>query len=400
MDATADPHAIATPASRASILTGQAVPALLARCGVKLATLLGRPIKVGHTVLAARYADAYEALARDLDFQIAKINDTRMEQVCGAFILGMDRSAVLAHERQALYEALAAVDLCALRDAATADAEHRVAEAGERIDAVEGYARRVAAATAQRLFGISGSDETAFMDVVRAIFAHTFLNIGGDKVIEQRALRAAALMRDWFTTEIARRRASGDLGSDMMGALMRQGRLDDDGVRRTLSGMLVGSIDTTASCVAKIVAVLGKDRKLLRRVEADVDDPARLSGWCSEALRRWPHNPILMRRAPAACTIGGVVVNPGDTVVVWTQAAMQDASAFPDPGQLKPDRPGTAYLHFGGGLHPCAGRAVNAFQLPLLVGTLVKRGIAGVGSMQWAGPFPSHLDVQLRRKTA
>jgi len=31
------------------------------------------------------------------------------------------------------------------------------------------------------LFGIAGSDERLFMDVARAIFAHTFLNIGAIK---------------------------------------------------------------------------------------------------------------------------------------------------------------------------------------------------------------------------
>lgn len=33
----------------------------------------------------------------------------------------------------------------------------------------------------------------------------------------------------------------------MMGALPRQGLLDDEAVRRALGGMLVGSIDTSAS---------------------------------------------------------------------------------------------------------------------------------------------------------
>ncbi len=63
--------------------------------------------------------------------------------------------------------------------------------------------------------------------------------------------------------------------------------------------MLVGSIDTTASSVAKIVAVIGRDKELAARVAADVEDEARLAGWCREALRRWPHNPIVLRQAVA-----------------------------------------------------------------------------------------------------
>jgi cytochrome P450 len=204
-------------------------------------------------------------------------------------------------------------------------------------------------------------------------------------------------MRDWLATEIARRRSTGDLGADMMGALLRDKLLDDDGVRRTLGGMLVGSIDTTATCVAKIMVVLGKDRSLADRIAADANDETRLKGWCAEALRRWPHNPILLRRAVMNTRLADVDIQEGDDVIAWTQAAMLDAEAFPDPQQLRPDRPPAAYLHFGGGLHPCAGRAVNAFQIPLLVGALVRRGMKSAGAVQWAGPFPDHLTMQFER---
>jgi cytochrome P450 len=173
--------------------------------------------------------------------------------------------------------------------------------------------------------------------------------------------------------------------------------LDDDGVRRTLGGMLVGSIDTTASSVAKIVSMIGRDADLAAAFAADADDDTRLAGWCSEALRRWPHNPILLRQAATDTELAGTEIRAGDRIVAWTQAAMLDASAFPDPAQLRPDRPASAYLHFGAGLHPCAGRAVNAFQIPMLVGALVRRGIKSVGRVQWAGPFPDQLSLRFAR---
>jgi cytochrome P450 len=183
----------------------------------------------------------------------------------------------------------------------------------------------------------------------------------------------------------------------MMGALMKAGTLDDGGVRRTLGGMLVGSIDTTATSVAKIIAVIANDAALAKNVAADVDDDVRLAGWCREALRRWPHNPIVLRQAAGGTSLADVEIKQGDRVFAWTQAAMLDAEVFPDPQHLRPDRPVAAYLHFGGGLHPCAGRAVNAFQIPTLVGGLVRRGIKSIGTMQWAGPFPAHLPLRFGR---
>jgi cytochrome P450 len=316
----------------------------------------------------------------------------------GPFVLGMDRGCRLAREREALYRALAEVDLTPIHDQAAAEAEQHLDAASGSIDVVNGYARIIAAHTAERLFGIGPDvDFPLFMDAIRAVFAHTFLNQADDAAIKARALRAGELMRAWFEGEIAKRRKSGELGHDMMGAWMRNTWLDDDTVRRTLGGMLVGSIDTTASSVAKIVWVLAKDKTLLAAVKADADSPSKLGGWCHEALRRWPHNPAVLRRAATDTVFNTVQVKKGDQIIAWTQAAMMDPTVFPRPGLLRPDRPSAHYLHFGGGLHPCAGRVVNDFQIPLLVGALVRRGIKSVGTVQWAGPFPAHLPVRFQR---
>ena len=348
-------------------------------------------------MIVARHAHVLEVFHRDLDFLIAPINEQRIVEVNGPFVLGMDRSATLVRERGALYQALAKVDLAPIRQTMKEEAAARVAQSGGEIDVVEGFARPIAAHTATALFGIRGPDEQTFKDVARSVFGHVFLNLNGDEAIRQRAIRAGKLMQDWFSAEIGRRRASGDLGTDMMGALMAAGTLDDEGVRRTLGGMLVGSIDTTATSVAKIVTMIAKDAKLAKKVAADVDDDARLAGWCSEALRRWPHNPLVLRKAAAGTTLGDAKIQQGDRIFAWTQAAMLDAEVFPDPQYLRPDRPAAGYLHFGAGLHPCAGRVVNAFQIPALVGALVRRGIGSIGKMQWAGPFPAHLPLRFDR---
>ncbi len=386
---------IRTPSSRPSLLLGQTVSGTAARLGARW---LRKPVRLGRTVLVAGHRDVEEVLRRDLDFRIAPVNAGRIEEVNGPFILGMDRSDVHARERHALYDALSAVDLSDIMAAAEASAAARIAGVPEGgvIDAVADYARPVAGETARRLFGVSGPDEIVFLDAVRAVFAHTFLNLGGDTAIQGRALRGAALMRTWLVDEIRRRRAAGVTGADLMGALMRQLDLDDDGVRRMLGGMLVGSIDTTASSVARILAVMGRDPRLLALATRDAGDETLTLGWCREALRRWPHNPLVLRQTVAATVLNGVTIPADSKVFAWTQAAMNDAQAFPDPHCLRPDRPARAYLHFGGGLHPCAGRAVNDRQIPVLVANLLRRGVARVGPIAWAGPFPDRLPLTFR----
>lgn len=382
----------------ARLFSGPTLPAFLARLGAALARRKNKPFRLGKRVIAARHEHVRELLVRDLDFGIAAVNETKIAEVNGGpFILGMDRSATLELERRALYDALAAVNMTVLRAGVELAIDNRLASvaSGGTLEAVGGYARPIAAQTAQRLFGIRGPNDLMFMEVVRSIFAHTFLNLGNDKAIRERAVKAGAYMQLWFADEIARRRAEGAPGDDLMGRLMTQGLLDDDGVRRTLGGMLVGSIDTTASAVARIVALAGRDQALAAGMRRDVDDLDRMHGWCNEALRRWPHNPIVLRHAVGNTSLGGRDVRAGDSVIAWTQAAMQDASVFPEPGRLRPDRDGAAYLHLGGGVHPCAGRPVNRFQIPLLVAGLVRRGPVRVGRMGWAGPFPNALPVTL-----
>jgi cytochrome P450 len=94
--------------------------------------------------------------------------------------------------------------------------------------------------------------------------------------------------------------------------------------------------------------------------------------------------------------LAGIAIPAGARVFAWTQAAMFDEEAFPDAAQTRPDRPAGAYLHFGGGLHSCAGRMINDRQIPALVGKLLKRGLGRVGPVGWAGSFPARLPVAWR----
>ncbi len=389
---------LATPHSSSSVFSSWWLQESAARLGARLAASSDAPWRIGTKVIVARHAHVVEAFTRDLEFIIAPVNETRIDEVNGgSFVLGMDRDAELAKERHALYDALDGVDLTTIRKSVAARAQTLTGQAGAELDIVDGYARTIAAETAVALFGVSGPDPRTFKDVARAVFAHTFLNLGNDATIKDRAIRAAKLMQAWFTDEIAKRRKSGQLGTDMMGQLLRNLPTDDDLVRRTLGGMLVGSIDTTATSVAKIITVIGKDTSLAASVAADVDNVDRLAGWCSEALRRWPHNPLVLRKCAKDTSLAGTAVRKDDDVILWTHAAMYDAQALIDPTTMRYDRPARSYLHFGAGLHPCAGRAINAFQIPLLVGALVRRGIKSVGTIQWAGPFPDTLTVKFAR---
>ncbi|MET1110663.1 MAG: hypothetical protein ABWX67_03960 [Allosphingosinicella sp.] len=380
------------------LVGGRVLPDLAARIGARLARWYGKPFRFLRWVIAARHAQAVEMLQRDLDFGIAPVNAVKIGEVnAGPFILGMDRSAALERERRGLYEALAAIDLERLSAETEADIEAVLAAipAGGGIDAVRGYARPIAARTARRLFGLHAPSERMLMEVARSVFNHTFINPLNKAAIRERGIRAGEHMKVWIDAEIARRDPA-DPGEDMIGRLLAQGILDKEAVQRTIGGTFVGSIDTTTTVVAKLVKLASRNPDIEFAMRRDADDLHRLYGWGRDALRLWPHNPAILRSALVDTAIAGVAIKRGDSTVAWTQAAMQDSSIVEDPRRVRPDRDRSLYLHLGGGLHPCAGRAVNSFQIPLLVGGLVRRGLARVGGISWAGPFPDRLPVTLR----
>lgn len=380
------------------LVGGRVLPDLSARIGIRLARWYGKPFRFLRWVIAARHAHAVEMLERDLDFGIAPVNAVKIGEVnAGPFILGMDRSAALERERRGLYEALAAIDLDRLRAETETDIESVLAQvpAGSEIDSVAGYARPIAARTARRLFGLYAPSERMLMEVARSVFNHTFINPTNKAAIRERGIRAGEHMKAWIDAEIARRDPANP-GEDMIGRLLAQGILDKEAVQRAIGGTFVGSIDTTTTVVAKLIKLASRNPDVEFGMRRDSDDLHRLYGWCLDALRLWPHNPAILRGALVDTEIAGAAVRSGDSTVAWTQAAMQDSSIVEEPRRVRPDRDRSIYLHLGGGLHPCAGRAVNSFQIPLLVGGLVRRGLARVGGISWAGPFPNRLPVTLR----
>lgn len=378
------------------VLNPAANPALL-RFGALAALKFFPRLRFGNTVVFSRWTDVQEVLRRDLDFLIGPINGEKIGRVNGPFVLGMDRGATHLHERRILYGALRQTDPARIGALAGREADRLLAEIppGGTIDAVNGYARPVAAHSSTALMGVGAPEISDFMRVIRALFHECFLNLGDDPSIRDRAVQASLELRSWCEQEIARRKALDGTGEDMLGRLLATGELDEDAIRRTLSGMMVGSVDTTATCVAQIMSVILSRPGMLRAVREDLGDPLRMRGWCWEALRFWPHNPIVQRQAAADTTVGGTPVKAGARVICFTLAAMHDPGIFSHPEQADPRRPEHTYLHFGGGLHPCAGWAVNGVQIPLLVARLLRREPVIGGQMEFDGPFPDRLPLTL-----
>lgn len=390
------------PADRPRLLQRLLTPPVI-RIGFRLAAACApRVLKVGQAAFVPRWADVQEVLSRDGDFLIAPVNRERIEGVMGPFILGMDGSPALADQRRALYSALRTVDHAGAERLVVSEAERLAAAAQARfgrIDVVGGYARPVAARAAVALFGVAGPGEADLMRAARAVFHESFLNLGDDPKVRAAGRSAGAEIARWIEAEIERRGGpdgSGDL-VDRLLEQVRAGALPAEQVPWITAGLLVGAIDTTATAVAHIVTEAARNPWLAAAMARDADDPRRLTGWCWEALRRRPHNPLVIRQAASDVTLAGATVAKGTRVWALTLAAMQDARVFSDPSRLDPARPPDLYLHFGGGLHRCSGHELNARHIPALVAPLLRRGVRAPYDLRFRGPFPDRLVVQLER---
>lgn len=65
-------------------------------------------------------------------------------------------------------------------------------------------------------------------------------------------------------------------------------------------------------------------------------------------------------------------IKPGDKVFVSFVSAARDPSVFPDPEQVKADRPIESYIHYGIGPHTCLGKEANMVALTAMLRTVAK----------------------------
>ena len=82
------------------------------------------------------------------------------------------------------------------------------------------------------------------------------------------------------------------------------------------------------------------------------------------------------RRSTVSTTIDDdgkkVDIQPGDKVFVPFLSAARDPSVFPDPGQVRIDRPLERYVHYGLGEHTCLGKEASMVALTAMLRTVAK----------------------------
>jgi cytochrome P450 len=318
------------------------------------------------------------------------------------------------------------------------DETNRVLEGWRPGDTVDAYAslrlavRRI---VLRCLFGDAfGDREQTFIDLLevpRAYANRTPLQrFDNERLFPpyRRAMRARRAMDAMVFDEIARRRAAGTPGDDVLGWLI--GAQDDEGpglsdqeVRDQVISLIAAAYDTTSSALGWIAMRLADDEALRSSVRAEV---AAVTGGAALTIEHLPSlkltagvvNEVMRIQPPAIVSVRHVVAPfelhghtvPGGGLLMYSSYVTQmDPDHFPDPDTFKPTRwieghadhrphHPYAYVPFGGGGRRCLGFAFALQEMTVMAALMAMKDFepayavpptpAGIASMAPRGGVP------------
>ena len=128
---------------------------------------------------------------------------------------------------------------------------------------------------------------------------------------------------------------------------------DDEALIANLIGLLSQTCEATAGLIGNALIALQRNPDLFEGMQAT---PMRVAEWVAEVARY--DSPVQNTRRFVAqrCTIGGSVLEAGDTVLLLLAAANRDPGANPAPDSFLPKRTQRRTFSFGAGRHQCPGQ--------------------------------------------
>jgi cytochrome P450 len=226
-----------------------------------------------------------------------------------------------------------------------------------------------------------------------------------------------------LSEEIARRRRRPVGGDDILSLLLATryedgSALSQDDLLDELRTLLVAGHETTATALAWAVFHVHRDLRVRDRLieELGAQDGAMtpeqmtqlpyLGAVCQETLRLHPVVPIVLRQLTGPFELRGVEVRRGEIVGVAVSLLHKHPDIWPEPDQFRPERfldrkyTPFEYAPFGGGHRRCVGAAFAAYEMRIVLGTLMARATLALDGRHRRVPpaAPKNITVGPRRE--
>lgn len=216
----------------------------------------------------------------------------------------------------------------------------------------------------------------------------------------RRTKRSAAELDALILELIRRRRASGQLGDELLSRLLEA--RDDEGsgmsdrqLRDEALTLFAAGHETTANALTYTLMLLGQHPEIDARIQeelrglngraAGAEDVAKLpllGAVVKESLRLYPPAYMIGREATRAVRVGPWELPASTTVLMSIFGMHHDARYFPDPEAFRPDRwlDGSTtglskyvYQPFGGGPRVCVGNHFATMESVLVLAALLRK---------------------------
>ncbi|MGW1688405.1 cytochrome P450 [Streptomyces albidoflavus] len=153
-------------------------------------------------------------------------------------------------------------------------------------------------------------------------------------------------------------------GTDLVSALLADGRLSTEDVLINCDNVLIGGNETTRHSITGAFHAFQAFPGALDTLRADPE----LADRAVEEVVRWTSPAAhVLRVATEDCEIGGQQIREGQAVVAWLAAANRDERLFAHPHRFVVDRAPNRHLGFGTGPHHCLGAALARLELKELL---------------------------------
>jgi cytochrome P450 len=215
-----------------------------------------------------------------------------------------------------------------------------------------------------------------------------------------------------LTEEIVRRRRAAGEDDDILSLLLAARyddgtTLSDDDLLDELRTLLVAGHETTSTSLAWALFHLHREPGIRDRLDDELrpmgDQPAPdamaqlpyLGAICHEALRLHPVVPIVLRRVAGSISVVGVDVHAGDTVGVAVSLLHANREIWPEPERFIPERfldrkySPFEYAPFGGGHRRCIGAAFAAYEMRIVLGTVMAHARLALAERDRRRPLPT-----------